>query len=185
MTSKHFLLAVIFIFLCLTFYGCLYVTGKSGYRGDIYDSWETANNTFKVKITAYEEVGTFMPGAYFYCATASVGSDSWRYFKTYRTDDAVSIPHYRFRFVNDQIAYFYGSEEFLVTTNAGKDWAVWTPLLSQPNDKKIFYWGIKDVSIEADGMGKANLERFDLQSNANVSIEAFTKDYGQSWKTVE
>lgn len=184
MKIEHLILTSFVIFFGIVTYGCLYIGGKTGLKGELYESWETSNDKFKVKITAFEEVGTFMPGAFFECASAPIGSNDWRYFKTYRTDDAVSVPQDRFKFVNDQVAYFYGSDELLVTINSGKDWSTWAPILLRPNDEKGFGWGIKEVEIKIDGNGKTLLVRYDEQSKDFVSTEVFTTDYGQSWKSV-
>jgi hypothetical protein len=151
-----------------------------GDRGGIYETWETDNKAFKVKITAYYEVGIFMPGAFFVLESAPSGSEEWRHFLTYRADDAVKIPQQRFKFVNEQTAYFYGSDDFLVTVNGGREWSVWKPILKD-SDGKIHYWAITEADVELNGTGKLELRRYDEQLNAKVIRMAFTENYGRSW----
>ena len=54
-----------------------------GDRGAVYDTWETANNNFKVRMKAYYEEGIYMPGAFYTFESASIGSDEWRELGTY------------------------------------------------------------------------------------------------------
>lgn len=178
MKLKHFYLPALIGFIVLGIFFCR-EAGKSfdrfpGDKGRIYETWETENKSFKVKITAYHEVGTIMPGAFFVFESAPVGSNDWRPFLTDRADDPVSIPRERFHFVNDRTAYFYGYGEFLVTVNGGQYWSIWKPRLPEFDDKPV-YWGIKEATIETDGTGKMKLERYDEQ------LEIFTKDFGQNW----
>lgn len=144
MKPKHIVLIIVVGFSCLLAYSH-YQLSRSfrfpGERGKIYETWETTNNNFKVKITAYYEVGIYMPGAFFVCESASVSSNEWREFKAFRGDDPVPISYLneRFRFINDQTAYLYTADDFSVTLNGGRNWSVWKPLLPQ-RDGKLVFW---------------------------------------------
>jgi len=153
-----------------------------GDRGAIYDTWETANNQFKVRITAYYEEGIVMPGAFFTCESALTGSNEWREFKAFRADDAVPISPFSqgFRFANDQSAYFYTADDFLVTVDGGRNWSVWKPTLPKPSEHPI-YWAITEAYVEADGKGRAKLEAYDEEAKDRVSLEVNTQDYGRRW----
>lgn len=124
MKLKHFYLPAIAALVALYAYSCLRsaqsFTRFPGDKGAIYETWQAENKSFKVKITAYREVGIIMPGAFFVFESAPVGSDDWRIFSTSRADDPISIQREQFHFVNDQTAYFQGYEEFLVTVNGGQ-----------------------------------------------------------------
>lgn len=185
MKSKHIILAVIIIIAGIATYRCYQFAQFfrfPGDRGEVYETWETANETFKVRITAYYEVGIYMPGAFWVCESGLVGSNGWREFKVFRLDDPIPILRERFRFVNEQTAYYYMADDFLVTVNGGRSWSNWKPFLPQYGNPR---WGIREAHIEADGTGRAKLERYDERTDARVSIEVRTEDYGQSWSMIQ
>ena len=157
-----------------------------GDRGAVYDTWETANNNFKFRMTAYYEEGIFMPGAFYTCESATISSNEWREFKAFRGDDAIPLSHLNrgFRFVNDQTAYFYTADDFMVTTDAGRNWSAWKPILAKTGGGPI-YWAIAEAKVEADGKGRAKLERYDEEAKDRVLLEVITEDYGRSWSVVQ
>lgn len=157
-----------------------------GDRGAIYDTWETSNNQFKVRITAYYEEGIVMPGAFFTCESALNGSNEWREFKAFRADDAVPTTPFsqRFRFANDQTAYFYTADDFLVTVDGGRNWSVSKPTLQKPGEHPI-YWAIAEAYVAANGKGRAKLEAYDEEARDRVFLEVNTEDYGRSWSVAE
>ncbi len=119
-----------------------------------------------------------MPGAFWVCESAPVGSNEWREFMVFRLDDAIPILRERLRFVNEQTAYLYMADDFLVTVNGGRSWSNWKPFLPQYGNPRF---GIREAHVEADGTGTAKLERYDERADAIISIEVRTRDYGQSW----
>lgn len=189
MKSKHLTLVVVIGIIGVISYSC-YTFSRAfrfpGDRGEIYDTWETTNDTFKVRMKAYYEVGIYMPGAFYTCESAPVGSNEWREFKAFRGDDAVPLNrlNQRFRFVDSKIAYFYTADDFLVTLNGGRDWSVWKPILPQSNGERV-HWAILEANVEADGTGKAKLRNYDEQMKDAVLLDVVTKDYGQSWDMVQ
>lgn len=186
MKAKHIVLMVVISIPCVLAYSCYRLVRFPGDRGEVYDSWETANETFKVRMTAYYEEGIFMPGAFYTCESAPVGSDDWQEFKAFRGDDAVPLSRLndRFRFVNDRTAYFYTANDFLVTLDAGYKWSVWKPVLPQSNGERV-YWAITEAHVESDGTGRAKLWNYDEQIKDAVTLEISTKDYGQNWSVVQ
>ena len=187
--QKHIILIAVVTIVGFTTYSCYKVSRAfrfPGDRGEIYDTWETANGTFKVRMKAYYEVGIYMPGAFYTCESAPVGSNEWREFKAFRGDDAVPLSwlNQRFRFVSDRTAYFYTANDFSVTLNGGRDWSVWKPLLPQSNGERV-HWAILEAYVEADRTGKAKLRNYDEQLKDAVIMDVATKDYGQSWNVVQ
>ena len=152
-----------------------------GDRVDAYETWEAANNAFKVKITAHYETNVYMGGAYYVCEALPPGSDRWREFKVFRVDDPNPVPRERFRFVSDQIAYFYMGDDFVVTVDAGRTWSTWKPILTQPNGDSV-HWGIEEAHVAADGTGEAKLWRYDQTVDKIVDLKVRTNDYGRSWR---
>ncbi len=154
-----------------------------GDRGAAYDTWETSNKNFKIRMTAYFEEGIYMPGAFYTFETAPIGSNGWRQFKAFRGDDAIPLSDLngRFHFLSDQTAYFYMADEYIVTTDSGRNWSVWKPYLASFDDRGL-YWTITEVNVAPDGNGRALLEAYDEETGKLVSLEAATPDFGRSWK---
>lgn len=184
MKLRHFFLAAFFGLVALCIYSGLktasYYSRFPGDKGAAYETWETQNDAFKVKISAHHEMGIFMPGAFFVFESAPINSNDWRTFLEYRGDDPIPISRERFHFVNDRTAYFYGYENFVATIDAGQNWSQWKPNLPDSRGR-IYQWGIKEAKIDADGKGKMTLERYDEQANKRISTEVFTENYGQNW----
>ena len=186
MKAKHIILLVAISIPTFLAYSCYRFWRFPGDRGEVYDTWETANETFKVRMTAYYEVGIYMPGAFYTCESAPVNSKEWREFKAFRGDDAVPLSrlNQRFRFVDNRTAYFYTADDFLVTLDAGRTWSVWKPILPRPDGERV-YWAITEAHVASGGTGQAKLWRYDEQIKDAVSLEISTKDYGQSWSVVK
>jgi len=187
MKAKQIILLAVLTAPALLAYGYTrWLTRFPGDRGKVYDTWETANEYFKVRMTAYYEVGIYMPGAFYTCESAPVGTNDWREFKSFRGDDAVPLSrlNQRFRFVNAKTAYFYTTDDFLVTLDAGLNWSIWKSILPRSDGGRA-YWAITEAHVESDGAGKAKLWNYDEQIKDAVSLEFSTKDYGQSWDVVK
>jgi hypothetical protein len=181
---KHIFLIFIVSVVGVLGYGCLKLTmmfRSLGDRGAVYETFETANNTFKVRMTALNEENVYMPGAYLVYESAPIDSNQWREFLSYRTDDAISIPRETFRFLNEQTAYVYLAYDFAVTLNGGRTWKIWKPLFPLSNGH-LMYWAITEARVEADGTGQARVENYDEQKKARVTLEIITEDFGQSWR---
>ena len=184
MKAKHLILILVVVLVIGAPIYAFYLFSRPwGDRGKAYESWETSNNTFRVKITAHYEANVYLPGAFYVCESATVGSDEWREFMVFRVDDANPIPRGLFRYVNDETAYIFMSDDFVVTVDGGRSWSVWKPILPQPNGEKV-YWAFKEARVEADGTGKAKLWRYDEQVKEIVYVEIQTRDYGRSWSVV-
>lgn len=148
-------------------------------RGDkINERWETRNETFKVRVTAYaEENGGFVGGAYYVFESTPLGSDTWREIMTFRHDDPVPIPREHVRFVNDRVGYVFMVYKYAVTTDGGATWQTWDIVGDLPewqNNRAA----IKDVKISENGVGVMSLNPF---SDRPKVTELFTKDYGRHW----
>lgn len=181
---KHILLIFIVGVLSVLGYSCVKFSmmfRPLGDRGAVYETFETANNTFKVRMTALNEEDVYMPGAYLVYESAPIDSDKWREFLAYRTDDAIPIPRERFRFLNEQTAYVCLWYDFAVTLDGGRTWKTWKPLFPQSNGE-LLYWTITEVSVEADGTGQAKIESYDEQKRDRVALDIRTEDFGQSWR---
>jgi len=182
--SKHIFLIFVLSVVGVLAYGCINFSmmfRPLGDRGAVYETFETANNTFKVRMAALYEENVYMPGAYLVYESAPIDSNKWREFLAYRTDDAIPIPRERFRFLNEQTAYVCLWYDYAVTLDGGRTWKIWKPLFPQSNGE-LLYWTITEARVEADGTGQAQVESYDEQKKARVSLEIRTEDFGQSWR---
>ena len=153
-----------------------------GDRGPAYETWESSNEVFKLRLTAYHEVGIYMPGAFYSFESAPIGSDEWTEVKEHRGDDAIPLTAFkeRTRFVDSQTAYFYTWDEFFVTRDGGCNWSRWVALVPE-SDGRLVGWSISTARVESNGTGRAKLWRYDDQQKREVERELFTPDFGQDW----
>ena len=144
-------------------------------RGEVREVWETANHNFRVRITVYDEKSIFpISGRYYVLQSALKDSDVWHEIMTVFTKDLVSIPRDNFRFVDDQVAFFFMKQKYATTADGGHTWAVWDA--SKEYDNYAF---IKGVRIETDGKGVISF--YDVPSQQRNLTELYTSDYGRHW----
>ena len=183
MKSKYFI-AIGFIVFVAFFAYCQYSYNKMfrpyGDKGKAYETWETSNGNFKIKVTAYNETGVYLPGAYYVYEATPISSNNWQEFAFFRVDDPNPITRDRIRFVNDQIAYIFTTNDYLVSLDAGSGWNFWKPRTQPPNGEYV-PWAILEATVMQDGTGTIELERYDDQLNKVVSLQLYTRDYGQKW----
>lgn len=152
----------------------------SASRGNRLESWQTANNSFKVRVTSYEERGAFLPGTYYVFESGQVGTDLWREFMVLRHDDRPVLPTDQIRFVNERIGFAFMGWMYAVTTDGGKNWSVWDATKDVPDWQWSKYGAISDVRIEADGTGKMTLKSIDDPKRKAPSFA--TVDFGKHWR---
>lgn len=73
--------------------------------GETVESFETSNQTFRMRVDRHAEVGGFMAvlnGAYYVFRSAPVGSDNWHHIMTFRHDDPNPIQRGQVRFVSER-----------------------------------------------------------------------------------
>ena len=147
--------------------------------GATFESWETANQKFKVRADAHHEEHTFLPGAYYVFRSAPVGSDAWHDIMIFRHDDPNPIPRDQVRFVNDRVGFVFMGWMFAGTTDAGATWFVWDADNDLPKWQCCNYRLIKAVHLEPDGTGTMTLNP--IQDRSGEVPELRTKDYGRHW----
>lgn len=167
---SFFILAVVFVSGCGPF--------SRPQRGKIIETWEATNGSFKVRISAYDEQGSYPApgGAYYIFQSAIKGSDSWNEIITFRHDDPVAIPRDHIHFVNEQVGYVFMGWLYAVTTDAGRTWSVWDASKDPALSKTYNYNLIREVSISANGIG-----RILLNLTGDTEEELKTEDYGRHW----
>jgi len=178
--TNKLVLAGALTFLAITSVCAFYMQRpKRGNRID--ERWEASNRSFKIRVTAYaEDNGGFVAGAYYLFESAPIGSTNWREVMTFRHDDPIPIPRDQVRFLGDQIGYVFMGWKYAVTTNAGKDWSVWTAERDLPNWQCCNYRLIRNVTMAGDGKGIMQLNP--IQDRRGEIPELRTNDYGRHWR---
>jgi hypothetical protein len=163
-------------FLCAV----IVVANSCARRGDhVIETWETTNQTFKVRVRQYDENASIVLPHYYYTFEASApGSDQWREIMTVRTDDAIAIPRQQVQFLGNQIAYAFMTTKYAVTTDAGHSWSVWDANEKLTDLKYRNGAFIKDAHVSPDGSGSMVLAS---RSDVTELTRLHTSDYGQHW----
>ncbi|MBA2734700.1 MAG: hypothetical protein H0U54_17700 [Acidobacteria bacterium] len=148
--------------------------------GEITESWETSNQTFKVKIDRHaEQNGGFVAGAYYVFQSAPSTSNNWREIMTFRHDDPNPIPRDQVRFVNDRVGYVFMGWMYAVTTDGGATWSVWNAQTDLPKWDCCNYRLIGSVNIVPDGTGTMILNPIPQRQGEVPQLH--TNDFGQHW----
>jgi hypothetical protein len=177
-------------FICLGvvvgyFYGSALIDriffGPGGGRGQVMDHWETANKTFNVRITEYEEKNPIFLYRFNYVVETSPGAASeWRELIDTWTDDDIPIPHGSVNFLSDRVGYVAMGESFAATIDGGRTWSVWDAKKRIPNWECCNQAFIKDIHLASDGKGQMILSpRF----NQIPTTALYTNDFGINWNS--
>ena len=147
---------------------------------EVLDTWETGNQVFKVRVTAYdEEGGGFVPGAYYVFQSAAGASKDWKDIMTFRNDDPIPIPRGQIHFMNDRIGYVFMGWMYAVTTDGGVVWSVWSAENDLPGWQCCNYGLIVKVDIAPNGRGTMTLNPIPGRRGEVPSLH--TDDYGKHW----
>src|SRR5258705_8378960 len=77
------------------------------HRGGAFETKEIATDSFKIRITAYEEKGVWLPGAFYVFETSTISSNDWREVMSIHADDPNPIPGDVAGIVNQETGYLY------------------------------------------------------------------------------
>jgi len=150
--------------------------------GDVTESFETSNHTFKLRVERHAEVGGFMAvlnGAYYVFRAASVGSDNWHDIMTFRHDDPNPIPRDQVRFVNERVGFVFMGWLYAASTDGGATWTVWNAKRDLPNRQCCSYQTIANVELNADGSGTMTLSP--IEERPGEVPQLHTNDFGRHW----
>lgn len=150
------------------------------YPGEITESYETSNQTFRIRVNRHaERKGGFVAGAYYAFQSAPVDADQWRDIMTFRHDDPNPIPRDNIRFLNNKVGYIFMGWTYAVTTDRGTSWSVWNAQQDLPKWQCCNYRLIADVKLEEDGTGTMKMNT--IPERSGEVHELHTKDYGRHW----
>jgi len=150
-----------------------------GKRGKVLEQWETANATFRVRVTAYEEKALIIPGAIYVFQSALVGSEKWQEIMALEFDDPVPIPREHVCFVDHRTAYAFMGETYAVTTDGGQTWTQWNSEAALKDRADVLSRSIMKVDLSSDGSGRMQLYEHPDQKGAVPILR--TQDYGRNW----
>ena len=161
--------------------GCAVYLLLSPKRGEVIEKWQTTNDTFRIRVTAYNEKNSFpaLGGAYYIFESAPLASDTWTEIMSFRHDDPVAIPREQVRFVNPQVGYLFMGWMYAVTTDGGSTWCVWNAEKQLQNWQSRNYNLIRAVRVAPDGTGIMTLHQPGEQEGGQSSLS--TKDFGRHW----
>lgn len=160
--------------------GCAVFADHAQRRGEIIEKWQTENKKFKIRVTAYEEKGANVNGAYYVFESGRVGTSAWHEILTFRHDDQPKIPTSQVRFVDDQLGYFFMGWVYAVTTDGGITWSVWDAAKDLSNWQCCNYQLIQNAEISQDGTGSMKLKP--IENRRGEVPELHTVDYGKHWR---
>lgn len=151
-------------------------------RDRLYDQKEIANETFKMRISAYREALAIPPGVYFVFQSAPIKTEEWRKIMTVTGDEGIPVDPTHLRFVGPEIGYGFMSNFYAVTTDAGMNWTIWDGVKHIP----VEYYEqhnlspyIEDIELHPDGTGKMRMHK--SFSKRDRGPDLVTKDYGVNW----
>jgi hypothetical protein len=167
-------------FVVVKYWWLFYLFIVPPYRGPQFETWNTENHNFQVRVEAFHEAnGGFVPGAYYTFLSARISSDQWEEIMTFRHDDPIPIRTNQVHFVNDDVAFVFMGWKFAATTDTGRHWTVWDGCEKAKPLKICNYEGIKAVELSADGTGAMTVNPIPDQSPLPVLR---TEDFGRSWR---
>jgi hypothetical protein len=148
--------------------------------GEVVETWETGNQSFKLHVERHAERPGWVSGAYYVFQAAPSGADKWRDIMIFRHDDPVPIPHHQVRFPSNRIGYVFMGWKYAVTTDGGLSWSVWNAEKDLPGWECCNYLLIKDVRLELDGTGTMKLNA--IPGRRGEVAELHTTDFGRHWR---
>jgi hypothetical protein len=149
-------------------------------KSPVVEEWETANQTFKIRVERRKELFVFLPGSFYKFQSAPLHENLWSEIVTAYEKDSYRIPRDQIRFVNENVGYFFIHSTYAVTVNKGQTWSIYD--LKKDVSYKCQYTRIDDVKMSADGIGEIII--YANYKDRKTTPKIHTSDYGQHW-TVE
>ena len=176
---------ILILFIALVLGASIWGIGHfyQGTRGKVLEQWETANATFRVRVTAYKEKALIVPGAIYVFQSAPKGSEKWHEIMALKFDDPVPIPREQVRFVDDSTGYAFMGETYAVTTDGGHTWTLWNSEVALKDRADVLSRSIEKVDVNPDGTGRMQLYEHPYQRGAVPILR--TQDYGRHWSKQE
>jgi hypothetical protein len=162
--------------------------GRGPQPGTLRTQWELSNNTIHVRGQVFNEgeLGHRLAifderRCHFALSQALPGPPVWRLIGNAYFSPCDADLKSQFRFVNDQVAYFFMQWRYMVTVNGAKTWQFWD--VSEHLRGRAFDGQrlIQDVSMKPDGHGTMRLNPESMAGGERLVLQ--TGDFGQHWRT--
>lgn len=152
---------------------------KSPEDDKVVDKWETSTKSFRFRVTVYrEKEPVWLPHYDYIVESAKPDSEEWREILRVRFDEDRPIPQDHFRYLNDEVAYFYISDKYAVTVTGNNSWSIWDAIENSIKGDDSHPVFIREVSISDDGNGIMKLVSPLHETDV---LELHTTDFGQHW----
>lgn len=149
------------------------------YEGSLVETVVLARGPFDLRVRAYSEVGTIVPGGYFHFESKLPRETKWRPALTFRHDDTPQDRPYAGAIVNGQTGYVHIGWTYAVTTDSGKTWNRWDASDDLPGWRCCNYSLIDSVRLESSGRGTMYLGL--IESTPHTVPRLHTLDFGRHW----
>ncbi|HMT07494.1 MAG TPA: hypothetical protein PKA82_05780 [Pyrinomonadaceae bacterium] len=169
----------IIAFVVIKYWWILSVILLPAYKGDNFESWQTGNENFQIRVEAFHESnGGFVPGAFYQFASITTDTTEWKQIMTFRHDDPIQIERHKAHLVDDNVGFVFMGWMFASTADAGKTWTTWNACDKAAAFKVCNYQGIREVQMLPDGSGVMTLS---TRPETEPSPKLVTKDFGRTW----
>lgn len=144
-----------------------------------FESWQTSNSQFRIRVEAFHECCGFVPGGYYTFYSSPIGSDNWQEITTFRHDDPIPIRRDQVRFVNEDVAFVFMGSMFASTNDTGKSWIIWDGCKQVTAIQMCNYEGIKAVDLLSNGTGTMTVNPNGPERLPLPILR--TEDFGLTW----
>ena len=171
---------ILIVLVCLVVAAVLLLYHFRPHQGPLVETVVLASGPFDLRVRSYSEVGTIVPGGYFYFESKLPRETKWRPALTFRHDDLPQHRPFRGAIVNAQAGYVYSGWEYAVTTDSGKTWHRWDASRDLPGWRCCNYSLIDSVRLESSGRGTMYLGL--IESTPSTVPRLHTLDFGRHWQ---
>ena len=145
-------------------------------KGQQFETWQTQNELFQLRVDAFHEKHSIEAGTYFTFSSAPVGSDDWKQIMTFRYDGPIEIPKNQVHFVSADVGFVFMGWMFASTNDAGKNWQTWNACNKATLDI-CNYGGIQKVDLSPTGSGTMTINPWTEPPLPLLQ----TEDFGRTW----
>jgi hypothetical protein len=150
------------------------------HQGSLVETALLASGPFDLRVRAYSEVGTIVPGGYFHFESKLPRETKWRPALTFRHDNMPQDRPYAGAIVNGRTGYVLSGWTYAVTTDSGKTWNRWDASQDLPGWHCCNYSLIDSVRLESSGRGTMHLRL--IESTPHTVPRLHTIDFGRHWQ---
>jgi hypothetical protein len=148
-------------------------------RGEhVLETWEPSDKAIKIRVRKFDEWPSYaiLPHTYFTLDAADPDSGRWREIMSWRVDDPIPIQRQQIRYQGDALVYAFANEQYVVTSDGGKAWSLWSAEKNLPTTTQPV---VIDVDLSPDGRGTMSLRHVSRDGHNVMAL--ITTDFGVHW----